>query len=338
MIIDLDKFQRQERPYWEELSQRLTRLETSKAGMFSLDDAKRLHYLHERASADLGKISTFAAEPELRQSLEALVARAYSSIHARREKRGPSPLVWIFHAFPQAFRRRWQAFALSCGVTLLGCFFGALALRLDPEAKPILLPFPHLAGDPSVRVAEEEKPQGERREGEKATFSAFLMQNNIAVSARALALGMTFGIGTLILLFYNGVILGAVAFDYVRAGETEFLLGWLLPHGATEIPAILLAGQAGFVLAHALIGRRSRQRLGERIRAASGDVMTLFFGLSLLLIWAGFVESYLSQNHEPRILYSTKIAIGCIELVALGLYLGFAGRQASREGSREAIS
>ena len=51
------------------------------------------------------------------------------------------------------------------------------------------------------------------------------------------------------MLFYNGVILGAVAVDYVRAGETKFLLGWLMPHGVIEIPAILIAGQAGFMLA-----------------------------------------------------------------------------------------
>ena len=44
-------------------------------------------------------------------------------------------------------------------------------------------------------------------------------------------------------------ILGAVAVDYVADGQTRFLLGWLLPHGAIEIPAILIAGQAGLVLA-----------------------------------------------------------------------------------------
>ncbi len=52
------------------------------------------------------------------------------------------------------------------------------------------------------------------------------------------ALGMTFGFGTVVLLFYNGVVLGAVAFDYVHGGQSVFLLGWLLPHGVIEIPAI----------------------------------------------------------------------------------------------------
>ena len=338
MIIDLDKFLRQERPFWAELERGLDKLEAGKPAALELQEAKRLHYLYERASADLGRISTFSAEPEIRQSLEALVARAYSTLHATRAGRRPSPLLWLFHAFPCAFRRRWRAFAVSAGMTLLGCFFGALALSLDPEAKPIILPFPHLLGDPKDRVAEEEKPIGDRHDGMRATFSATLMQNNIGVAAKALALGMTYGIGTLILLFYNGVILGAVGFDYVQAGQTKFLLGWLLPHGATEIPAILLAGQAGLVLANALLGRRSRRRVGERLRAVSGDVMTLFFGICVLLLWAGFVESYLSQHHEPRIAYVTKIAIGCVELAALGLYLGLSGRRSPWERGEGARS
>ena len=78
---------------------------------------------------------------------------------------------------------------------------------------------------------------------------------------------MTWGIGTIIVLFYNGVILGAVAVDYIRAGQTKFLLGWLLPHGVIEIPAILIAGQAGLLLAAALIGRGNRDPLRKRLRA-----------------------------------------------------------------------
>ena len=38
-------------------------------------------------------------------------------------------------------------------------------------------------------------------------------------------------------------ILSRYALDYLY--PLPFLLGWLLPHGAVEIPSILLAGQAG---------------------------------------------------------------------------------------------
>ena len=120
-------------------------------------------------------------------------------------------------------------------------------------------------------------------------------------------------------------MLGAVAVDFVQAGQTKFLLGWLLPHGAIEIPAILIAGQAGLMLALALIGRGQRVPLRARLRAVSHDLVTLIFGVGLLLVWAGFVEAFLSQYHEPVIPYSAKIAFGLVELVLLFLFLAKSG-------------
>jgi uncharacterized membrane protein SpoIIM required for sporulation len=151
------------------------------------------------------------------------------------------------------------------------------------------------------------------------------MTHNTKVSIFTLALGMTWGVGTIISLFYNGVILGAVAVDYIRAGQTKFLLGWLMPHGVIEIPAILIAGQAGLMLAFALIGRGKRNTMRARLREISGDIATLIFGFTLMLIWAGFIESFLSQYHEPVIPYSAKIAFGCVELVLLTVFLSKSG-------------
>ncbi|HWY32685.1 MAG TPA: stage II sporulation protein M, partial [Candidatus Acidoferrum sp.] len=159
--------------------------------------------------------------------------------------------------------------------------------------------------------------------------AAELMTHNTKISILTLALGMTWGVGTMIMLFYNGVILGAVAVDYVRAGETKFLLGWLMPHGVIEIPAILIAGQAGLLLAFALIGHGRRTPLRNRLREISGDVVTLIFGVGLMLVWAGFIEAFLSQYHEPVIPYEAKIAFGAVELVLLFLFLGKSGTNKS---------
>ncbi|HUA67420.1 MAG TPA: stage II sporulation protein M, partial [Candidatus Saccharimonadales bacterium] len=162
------------------------------------------------------------------------------------------------------------------------------------------------------------------------TFSAELMTHNTKVSIFTLALGMTWGVGTILMLFYNGVTLGAVAVDYIRAGQTPFLLGWLMPHGVVEIPSILIAGQAGLMLAWVLIGRGSRAPLKTRLREISGDVVTLIFGVAVLLVWAGFIEAFLSQYHEPIIPYSAKIAFGSIELILLSLFLAKSGSTKSK--------
>ena len=332
MIIDLQKFIASERPYWSELERWLDRLENDAGFTLSLAETRRFHYLYQRASADLARLATFASEPEMTRYLEALVARGYGEVHETREKsRRFAPVTWFLHVFPQTFRRHIRSFALSLGVTLAGCAFGVLAVALDPEAKSALLPFAHLQGDPAERVAQEEQVKNDRLDGGKATFSTFLMTHNTRVAVFTLALGITWGIGSIIVLFFNGIILGAVALDYVRAGQAKFLAGWLLPHGVVEIPAILIAGQAGLLLASALIGWGRGGSVRTRLREVSPDLVTLIGGVALMLVWAGFVESFLSQYHEPVIPYSVKIVFGLVELTLLACFLTKGGVKAGRK-------
>lgn len=337
MIIDLPRFLEGERGAWTELEATLRRLEEAPDTRLDLEGARRLHYLYQRAAADLGRVQTFAAEPEIKRYLEALVLRAYGEIHETRERSGGfRPWRWLIRTFPRTFRRHLAPFGLSLAVTVAGCLFGGVAVAVDPDAKDAVMPFANLLENPARRVAREERAADDRLAGKKATFSAFLMQNNIRVSIFALALGMTWGVGTLLLLFTNGVMLGAVAVDYALAGQTTFLLGWLLPHGAVEIPAILLAGQAGFVLARALLGRGDRLALPARLRRIGPDLLTLIAGVSAMLVWAGAVEAFLSQYHEPVLPYGLKIAFGAGELVLLVWFLWRAGSRDESEAPTKA--
>ena len=331
MIIDLQKFITEECSCWSELEAVLDRLEKKPEVKLTLGQLERFHYLYQRASADLAKISTFSAEPNTRLYLEALVGRAFGEIHETREKpHRLRPMHWFFSTFPQTFRKHIRAFWICLLAIGIGAAFGGFTIIVDSSTKQILLPFSHLQGDPSERVKNEEDVDADRLKGAKTTFSSFLMTHNTKVAIFTLALGLTWGIGTLIMLFYNGIILGAVAVDYMLAGETSFLLGWLLPHGAVEIPAIVLAGQAGLVLAGALIGWGKPISLRMRLRKISNDLVTLICGVALMLIWAGIIEAFFSQYHEPVMPYAVKIGFGVFELIILALFLGRAGRKSER--------
>ncbi len=330
MILNLEEFIRREEAGWRELGSTLKRLEDDTGAKLSLTDVRRLHYLYERTASDLAKIQTFSAEPETRRYLESLVARAYGEIYETRSRRTNFNLFrWFFDTFPRTFRRHLGAFGLALAVIAAGSIFGGLAVALDPYAKSVIMPFPHLLGDPGERVAEEESAEKDRLEGAKSSFSAHLMTHNTKVAIFTLAMGMTFGVGTLVLLLYNGIILGAVGVDYVLAGETAFLLGWLLPHGSVEIPSIIIAGQAGLVLAGALLGRGRRQILRQRLLEIRLDLATLICGVALLLVWAGLIEAFFSQYHDPVLPYSLKIIFGLLELTLLTGFLFFCGRRST---------
>jgi len=336
MIIDLDHFLKEERPVWQELEKMLGRLESGLGTKLTLVELERFHYLYHRSSSDLAKVATFASEPDLLSYLEQLVARAYSEIHETRDRRVRfSPMVWFLQTWPRTFRRHIAAFWLSVAVTIMGCLLGAGAVAFDSEAKEVILPFEHLMGSPSERVAKEESETVDRMNGGKSSFSSHLMTHNIRVSLLTFGLGLSWGIGTIMALFYNGAVLGAVCLDYIRDGQGTFLAGWLLPHGVIEIPAILLAGQGGFILASALIGWANSLTLKERLRNSWGDLTTLLGGMALMLVWAGLIESFFSQYHEPVLPYALKISFGLCELLLLILFLGFSGRKNEGESGSE---
>ncbi len=356
MIIDLRKFAAQEQPYWRELDQMLdsfnllarkNRRKLSKwhkrkaqgddslqdemkdAG-YGIETVRRFHYLYERTSSDLAKLNTFASEPELKQYLENLVSRAYCVIHANRERQRFRPLEWVIRTVPDTFRRHARAFLLSTALTMLGVLFGAVALVVDSRAKEVLVPTGMgYTTDPMERVKAEESQSNYKGGG--AAGHAWYFAHNTKISLLTMALGLTFGIGTSIVLFSNGIILGAIGIDYMNAGFSKFLFAWLLPHGSVEIPAILIAGQAGLVLANAMIGWGQRKSLRQRMREIRPDVVTLSVLVAFMMGWAGFIESHFSQNHEPFLPYWVKISVGIIQLTLLIWYFGFCGKRKAED-------
>jgi uncharacterized membrane protein SpoIIM required for sporulation len=332
VILDLARFINAERPVWEEFETMLGRFEENARAPMSVDQIARFHYLYQRSSSDLARMTTFSAEHRTQEYLESLVARGYAEINARDyTPRSLRPLKWLFGTVPRTFRRHFPEFALGIAITIAGCAFGASAVHFDSSSRPVLMPFPQLLKSPAERVKEEESVKTDRLQNVKSTFSAELMTHNIRVSLFTLALGLTWGIGSVVTIFYNGVILGAVGADYVQAGYLQFLLGWLLPHGVVEIPAILVAGQAGFVLAGAMIGWGDHRTRRERLRLVSTDVLNLAGTAAVMLVWAGIIEAFLSQYHQPVVPYNLKIGFGLVELALLVFFFARAGRTTGEE-------
>ncbi|MDX2111655.1 MAG: stage II sporulation protein M [Verrucomicrobiota bacterium] len=331
MILDLENFIDRERPHWDALDTQLKRLQDDSAKVLSFEEIQHLQYLYERASSDLTRMRTFSSEEHTIRYLEDLVGRAYSEINENRSA-GLFKGIWtlITEEFPQAFRDCRIARRLSLTLFVVGILFGALSILLDPMAKRVILPeqFSHLAITPEERVAREEKGEGNKGDiAELATFSTYLMTHNTRVSIYTMSLGVTWGVGTGIMAFYNSVILGAIGAEYISAGKAVFLLAWLLPHGSVELPSLIIASQAGLVLGGALIGWGQPVTLRQRLRAVRRQLLALIVGVGFLLIYAGLVEAFISQFHEPVLPYWIKITLGVVNLTLLTLFLTRAGQK-----------
>jgi len=328
VILDLERFQAQAQPRWRDLESLLATLENRPDRRLNPAEGEQLQELYARVAADLNRVTHGALALELRQYLERLVARAYAELYyaptTRSELWQPRRWLGIFTAFPETFRRQSRYFALAVLITLLGCTFGGLAVHYDPASVDVLLPAEYLR-NPDERVHQEEQGKARHRPSTQteAAFSAQLITHNIQVALLAAALGVTFGIGTALLLFENGVLLGAVAVHYTQRGFGLFMTAWLLPHGVFEIPSILIAGQAGFFLARLLLHRRE----DRNVRLSMREWLVLVAGLAMMLVWAGIMEAFFSQHHAPVLPYGFKVAVAAAELVLLTTYLLMVGRK-----------
>ena len=318
--MDLNQFLRERRPRWERLTALLDRID--RRGLRALEprEVGELFSLYRLVSSDLNLVQTRTGNPALLEYLEGLVGRAYANLAVPREAT-PFRAWWqvLRHYFPATLRAQWRPLALAFLTTLAGVVLGFAATFVEPSNAEVFLPAEQLAETPRERVArlEAEERSGQHQVaglGEHAVFSSFLFTHNIRVTVLGFALGLTFGVGTVILLFYNGAMLGSLAALYLSDGVMTFFVAWIGPHGAIELPCVLFGCTAGLMLARAQYRRDAGSVLAQ-VRHMRPALIDLLVGTATLLVLAGLIEGGFSQINEPTLPYSLKI-VGAAALFA----------------------
>ncbi len=324
--MDLNAFLHSRQSRWLRLSQLLDRIDERGIAALSPLEADEFFRLYRLTSSDLNLVQTRTGNPTLLDYLEALVARAYGTLSVPK-RANPFKAWWMIlrHYFPAAIRAEYRMFLLSVLILLAGTLCGGVATAIAPRMAEVFLPAENLAEDSRDRVARLEKQE---REGvsqvntatDHGVFTTFLFSHNIRVSVLAFALGLSFGIGTAVMLFYNGAMLGSLAALYWSNGVFVFFVAWVGPHGSIELPCVMFAGTAGFLLARTQL-RRGEGSVTVQIRRIRPQLVDLVVGASTLLVLAGFIEGGFSQINEPTLPYALKISVAAALFTALLVYL-----------------
>lgn len=323
--MDLNHFIQLRKQRWSRLETLLDRAQEKELSSLSPDDIDELFKLYRLSSSDLNWAQTQTGNPALLDYLETVVARGYSLL-APPARAQPLQAWWrmLRHGMPAIIRREWRLLALSTALMIGGAVFGAVATAIDPDLARVFLQAEHLSESPSERVAELEalEVSGETRVdgGGFVLFSSFLFTHNIRVCLLAFGLGLTLGIGTGIVLFYNGAMLGCITWRYFNDGVGEFFVAWVGPHGAIELPCIVFAGMAGLMLGRAQ-WRSRRGSAWSSIAQARGPLLTVVVATASWLVVAGIIEGGFSQINEPTIPYPLKIAVAGLLFLMLLAYL-----------------
>ncbi|HSL84573.1 MAG TPA: stage II sporulation protein M, partial [Thermoanaerobaculia bacterium] len=246
--------------------------------------------------------------------LEGLVARAYLRIYGAREGAATAFFRFFGRHFPALVRELRWGVALSLALLMLGIAAGYALTLDDLDRYSSLVPAEIAQGRTPTSPPEEllaVLKEGEEIGGDRlAAFASFLFTHNSRVGMLCFALGPAAGAPVVLLLFGNGLMLGAMAAVYrVHDLGLEFW-AWVLPHGVTELLAIGLCGGAGLALGRAVVlpGRYGRlhelAREGQRAAAIVAGAVAMFLVAALL---EGFFRQLVS-GEAPR--YAVAVATG----------------------------
>jgi uncharacterized membrane protein SpoIIM required for sporulation/uncharacterized RDD family membrane protein YckC len=275
-------------PDWATLGVLLTR---QRQHTLKFDELLSLDRLHRRASADLARARAFFAGTDVTRHLNQLCGRAHAAIYQAPPNRLAAVRAFFASTFPQAVQATLP-YSRAAGVLLgLGAVLGAVTVGLDPHGYRALV-------DASLRdfidrgalwtdsVLDQQSPS------EMATI---IFTNNLRVSFTAFALGITAGLGSVVVLVTNGVQLGATLTACFQHGVGFSLLDFMAAHGPLELSLIGLTGGAGLVIGHALIDPEDHPR-GEWLRQRATLAVQLVLGCAPCFVAIGLVEGFVSPG------------------------------------------
>jgi uncharacterized membrane protein SpoIIM required for sporulation len=323
--FDVNRFVQERGPDWSRLERLLSQIERDGMGHLSLAEARNFARLYRRVSSDLVHAQSAVVNAAMLDYLNDTVARAYAIMHTPTRPRPRALRRFFLVDFPRRFRRERRLISVAALVLLTGAATGAVCVARDPYALGALIPDDHQSFTPAERVRREERAGGHMAGDNAAAFSSWLFTHNMEVSFLVFALGLTFGLGTFALLFFNGVPLGALAMQYHQEGQDLFFWAWILPHGVTELTVVCIAGGAGLIIARGLWLPGQLSRGSAVTREAKSATALLLGGLPWLGL-AGAVEGSVSQLHAPAMSYVAKLVFALFLAAAVFGFLLRAGR------------
>ncbi|NJN29213.1 MAG: stage II sporulation protein M [Synechococcales cyanobacterium RM1_1_8] len=311
-------------PSWKLLDQLLSQAE--KQGLKALEpqQVKQLTSLYRSVSADLARAQSRDLGQGLSRQLQQLTLRAYSQIYQKPRHQNWQALFDFYgQELPRIMRETWPYWASATGIFIIGGLIGWWLAWGDPNFVSLMLP------ESLIRKVRDDGElwMGSILSGTDPTDAVGLMINNTSVAFRTTAGGMLGGLGTVYILFFNGLLIGAAATLVGQNNLAYPFWAFVLPHGSLELPAIFVAGAAGLLIGRALLfpGQYSRT---DALKHYGLQAAKLTFAVIPMLVLAGVIEAFFSPSRfipDP-----IKYITGCILFVALLAYgsLGLSQAQA----------
>ncbi|MDX2475112.1 MAG: stage II sporulation protein M [Candidatus Krumholzibacteria bacterium] len=321
------EFRREREEDWQELERLIDVAEKKGLDRMEARDVSRLPVYYRAALSSLSVARAISLDANLLHYLENLSNRAFIRVYGVRHHLGEAFLVFLTRRFPQEVRKFRWLIALSAVFFLLGMSVGFVRVYQDPDNFYNMVDVSYSQGRNPAATTEELRGFLFEEEstvmGALTHFTSFLFTHNAQIGILSFALGFAVGLPVFYLMFVNGQILGAFAALYHQHGLSVEFWGWILPHGVTEIGAIVLCGGAGLVLARALVFPKAVSRL-QNLAAEGKRAGIMVLGCVMMLAIAALIEGFFRQMVNDT---GVRYAVMSVTIVLWVWFFTRAGRE-----------
>ena len=319
--MNLDELTARHSGDWKRLAE-LAKRASARSKRLTGAEIDELTSLYLLTSSHLAWLRTHHRHLQLVTSLTATVGMANGAIYGARRGVVRSFITFFSKTFPAAvwfhrLRVLIAAVALLGPGLLVGVWLANSEAAIDATADEITR---------AAYVDTEFEAYYSSQPAEQ--FSAQVFFNNVQVAFYAFAAGITLGLGTLVILVFNGALGGVAGGLFHHAGQAEVFWGLILPHGLLELSAIIVAGAAGLGLGWSIVAP------GDQLRSASlaeegGRSVTIVLGLIPAFGLAALIEAFITPSDLGT---PARIAVGSLAAAAFWIWVLSIGRQAASNG------
>ncbi|WP_066398701.1 stage II sporulation protein M [Neobacillus mesonae] len=310
--MNVKQFVRQHRDDWKQLEEMVAALSKSRNAITGENMAK-YHRLYQKAAQNLSYSQTNFQHDEVTPYLNGLVSKAHNLLYKDQVSSVKQIRYFFSTKFIGLLLEQWRFVVAAMILFAIGGIGSFLAVMNDPLHIYSILP---------ANIAQGVDPEklGSGGAVDSSLMSASIMTNNIQVAMLAFAGGITFGILTVYLLIYNGIIVGALAALFWHHDKSYDFWAYIVPHGMIELTAIFIAGGAGLLMGYKLFvpGPFSR---GYQLKQQAKRSVQLLLGTIPLFVIAGIIEGFItpaSISLEAKYMVAFLTVIGLILYIVIG--------------------
>ncbi|MDC6390000.1 stage II sporulation protein M [Maribacter sp. PR1] len=268
--------------------------------------------LYIEVTDHLSYAKTFYPSSNTEFYLNSLASQAHQQIY--KTKREPKNRIIAFwkSEFPLMFKQFHRELLIAFLVFLFFSFVGAYSAANEGDFVRSIL------GDAYVNMTLENIEKGDpmavyKQMGEFNMFLGITI-NNIRVALMAFVYGILLGVGTLMVMLQNGIMLGSFQYFFYEKGLLWESVRTIWIHGTIEISVIIIAGCAGLVLANGMLFPGTYTRLESFKRGVKSGLKIMVSTVPFFIV-AGFLEGFVTRHTEMPDWLAVLIILGSLALI-----------------------